>query len=103
VRRFDTIFQNIAVGRMTIDLPNVPSNGTVTVDTAHANLPLGTHIISWAPVTDATSMDDLIVNWLIVATDMIRTVLFNPTGGAIDPASIDFEFIVGSVNPDIDP
>jgi hypothetical protein len=103
VRRFDTIYENLRVGRMTIDLPNVPSNGTVTVDTAHAGLALGTHIISWAPVTDATTIEDLIINWLIVADDLIRTVLFNPTGGAIDPDSIDFEFIVSTVNPLIDP
>jgi hypothetical protein len=88
---------------MTIDLPNVPSNGTVVEDVAHAGIALGTHIVSWAPVTTATSMDDLIITWTIVATDLIRIVLFNPTGGAINPDSIDFEFVVGTVNPDIDP
>ena len=103
MRRFDTVYQNITVGRETIDLPNVPSNGTVVVDTNIVGLTLGTHIVSWAPVTTATTMDDLIVTWMIVAVDTLRTVLFNPTAGAIDPDSIDFEFVFGTVNPDIDP
>jgi hypothetical protein len=88
---------------MTIDLPNVPSNGSVVVDAPHAGIALGTHIVSWAPLTTATTMDDLIITWTIVDTDLIRIVLFNPTGGAIDPDSIDFEFVIGTVNPLIDP
>lgn len=105
MRRFDTIYQNLVVSRLTIDLPNVPSNGTVVVDTATGvgEAPLGTHIITWAPVTLATSMDDLLMTFMIVAADTVRTVLFNPTGGAINPDSIDFEFVLATVNPLIDP
>lgn len=86
--------------RATLDIPNVPSNGTVTIDTAVSNVPLGTHFVSWAPTTLATSLDDLIVTWMIVAENTIRTVLHNPTGGAINPDSIDFEFVLGAINPE---
>ena len=86
--------------RATIDLPNVPSNGSVAVDTVVSGVPLGTHFVSWAPTSLATSLDDLIVTWMVVATDTIRTVLFNPTGGAINPDSIDFEFVLGVINPE---
>lgn len=103
MRRFDTVYQGIMVGRVTIDIPNVVSNGTVTVDTAVTGIALGTHIITWAPVTTATTLDDLIMTWMVVATDLVRVVIFNPTGGAINPDSIDFEFVFGAVNPDIDP
>lgn len=103
MRRFDTIFGGLQVGRVTIDIPNVTANGTVTVDTAVTGLGLGTHIISWAPVTTATTLDDLIITWMIVATDLIRAVIHNPTGGGINPDSIDFEFVFSTVNPDIDP
>lgn len=103
MRRFDTIYEDITVHRPTIDFPSVGSNGTVTVDTAVTGLALGTHIITWAPTSTATTMDDLIVTWMIVATDLLRAVLYNPTGGAIDPDSIDFEFVTGTVNPLIDP
>jgi len=105
VRRFDTIYQNLTVARLTIDIPLIISNGTVTIDTATAvgAAPLGTHIITWAPVSLATSMDDLIVTWMIVAVDTVRTILQNPTGGGINPDSIDFEFVLGQVNSDIDP
>ncbi len=103
MRRFDTIYQNLEVFRVTIDIPNIVSNGTVIIDTTATGVVLGTHIVTWAPVTTATTMDDLIMTFMIVATDTVRTILFNPTGGAINPDSIDFEFVTGTVNPDIDP
>jgi len=103
VRRFDTIFEGLTVARVTIDFPSVSSNGTVVVDTNVPGLALGTHIITWAPLTTATTIDDLLITWMVVAADTLRTVLYNPTGGAIDPDSIDFEFVYGTVNPDIDP
>ena len=67
--------------------------------TGAGGLALGTHIITWAPVTTATSMDDLIVTWMIVATDTVRAVLHNPTGGAINADPIDFEFVLAEVDP----
>ena len=103
MRRFDTIFGGLQVGRATIDIPNIVANGTTVIDTAVTGLDLGTHIISWAPVTTATTMDDLIITFMVVATDLIRAVIHNPTGGAINPDSIDFEFVFSTVNPDIDP
>ena len=103
MRRFDTIYQDLLVSRVTIDIPNIVANGTVTVDTAAPGVALGTHIVSWAPVTTATTMDDLIMTVMVVATDLVRTIWFNPTGGAINPDSIDFEFVSGPVNPLIDP
>ena len=103
MRRFDTIYQNLLVSRVTIDIPNVVANGTVTIDTAATGVALGTHIITWAPVTTATTMDDLILTFMVVATDLVRTVVHNPTAGAINPDSIDFEFVSGTVNPNIDP
>ncbi len=103
MRRFDTIYQNIIVTRATVDIPNIVSNGTVVVDVTATGVALGTHFISWAPTSVATSIDDLIMTFMVVADDLVRIVLFNPTGGAIDPDSIDFEFVTGTVNPDIDP
>lgn len=73
------------------------------VDVTATGVVLGTHIISWAPTSTATTMDDLIMTLMIVANDTVRLVLHNPTGGAINPDPIDFEFVTGTVNPDIDP
>lgn len=103
MRRFDTIYQDLLVTRVTIDIPSIGPNGTTVIDVTATGVLLGTHIISWAPVTTATSMDDLSLTFMVVANDLIRVVLTNPTGGAIDPDSIDFEFVSGTVNPDIDP
>jgi len=103
MRRFDTIFENLLVSRVTIDFPSVGSNATVTIDTAVTGVALGTHLISWTPVTDASSMDDLLIQFLIVDTDLVRTILQNPTGGAIDPGSIDWEFLSGTIRAVIDP
>ena len=95
MRRLDTIYEPLLVIRETIDVPNVEDGDTVVVDTTATGVVLGSHIISWAPVTTATTIDDLIVTWMIVASDLIRSVWFNPTGSDIDPDSIDFEFVVG--------
>ena len=103
MRRFDTIYSNPVVSRISIDIPNINSNSTVVVDSNVPGLALGTHIITWAPVTTATTMDDLLMTFMIVAVDTIRTVFYNPTGGAINPDSIDFEFVTATVNPLIDP
>lgn len=99
--RFDTVYLGITVSRPTIDFPSIGSNSTVVVDSNVPGIALGTHIITWAPTSVATSMDDLIVTWMIVAPDTIRAVLYNPTGGAINPDSIDFEFVTGIVNSEL--
>jgi len=103
MRRFDTIFENLLVSRVTIDFASIGSNATVTIDTSVTGVALGTHLISWTPVTDATSMDDLLIQFLVVDTDLIRAILQNPTGGAIDPDSIDWEFLTGTIRAVIDP
>jgi len=103
MRRFDTIFENLLVSRVTIDFPNILANSTVTIDTAVTGVALGTHLISWTPVSVATSMDDLIFQFLIVDTNLVRTIIQNPTGGGIDPASIDWEFLSGTIRAVIDP
>ena len=104
MRRFDTIYQNIEVFRASaVDFPSIASNGTHVEDVTATGVVLGTHIISWAPTSTATTMDDLIMTLMIVANDTVRLVLHNPTAGAIDPDAIDFEFVTGSVNADIDP
>ncbi len=101
MRRLDTVFQNIVVARATVDIPSIGANGTTVIDVSVTGLVLGYHILSWAPVTTATTMDDLIVTWMVVANDLLRAVFHNPTGGAIDPDSIDFEWVLGTVNPAI--
>lgn len=103
MRRIDTIFRNIRCFEFDIDLPNVVSNGTVSgLVTTTASLPLGTHILSWGFLTSAVSLQDLLVEFKIVNTDTLRYVLQNPTGGAIDPANITFQFVVGTFNSDLD-
>lgn len=103
MRRFDTIFQGITVHRPTVDFPNVGSNSTVSVDVPMVGAVLGTHIITWTPLTDATDIEDMIIQFLVVANDEVRVTLQNPTGGAINPGSIDLEVVFGTVNPEIDP
>lgn len=102
MRRLDTCYRNVRAFEFDIDLPNVNSNATVsgTVSTT-ASFPLGTHIISWGVSSDATSMQDLVVTFLFVDTDLLRYVLNNPTGGAIDPANITFQFLTGEFNTDL--
>ena len=103
MRRLDTVWRNVRSFEFDIDLPNVGSNATVsgTVTTTES-FPLGTHIISWGVLTSAVSMQDLVVTFLFVNTDTLRFVLDNPTGGAIDPANITFQFVTGEFNSDLD-
>lgn len=103
MRRLDTCYRNIRAFEFDIDLPNVVSNGTVSQDvTTTETFPLGTHVISWGVLSDATTLENLVVTFLFVDTDTLRVVLFNPTGGAIDPANITFQFLTGEFNSDLD-
>ncbi len=87
----------IVVASVVVDLPSIPSNGSAFVDVTPATaVPLGTHIISWAPLTDATSIDDLMIQFLVVAANTVRITMQNPTPGPIDPASITFQFITAT-------
>jgi len=100
VRRFDTVFQNIQVVETTINFPSVPSNGSVFFDVA-VTLAQGTEVISFAPITDATSLDDLVIQVFVPVTDVLRFTLFNPTAGAIDPDSIDWRVVTGIANSEL--
>lgn len=87
----------IVVASATVDLPSIGSKAAASVDVnTVAPVPLGTHIISWAALTDATSIDDLLIQILVVAADTVRITMQNPTAGAIDPDPITFQFITAT-------
>lgn len=100
MRRFDTVFQDIQVFETTINFPSVGSNASLFVDVA-VTLAQGTEIISFAPITDATSLDDLIIQVFVPVTNVMRFTLFNPTAGAIDPDSIDWRVVTGVANSEL--
>jgi len=95
------MFTDLHIYEATVNIPSIGSNGTAVIDVPVTGPALGTHIISWEPVTTATTLDDLILTFMVVADDEIRIVAFNPTGGAIDPDPIDFQFFTGRANPDL--
>lgn len=102
MRRFDTVFRNIRSFEVAVDFPNVNSNQTISNDVVTTeSFPLGTHILSWGFGSDATDIDDMILQFYFVDTDTLRYTLQNPTGGAIDPGSIDVQFVTGEFNPDL--
>lgn len=103
MRRFDTVFRNIRVVEATVNLPSIASNRAESLDiaTAVGAAPLGTEILAFAPITDASTLDDLILQLIVVATDTLRITMQNPTAGAIDPASIDFRIVTGFINADL--
>lgn len=100
--RLDTLFRNIAVYTRTIDFPSVNSNSTEVIDvpTPVGGAPLGT-IVNLIPLTDASSFDDMIMQAKVVSVDSIRFTMNNPTGGAINPDSVDFAIWVGEINLDL--
>ncbi len=100
--RLDTLFRNIQVYTITLDFPSVNSNGSAVIDqaTAAGAAPLGT-IVNLVPLTDASSFDDMILQAHVVSTDSIRFVMQNPSGGAINPDSVDFAIWTGQINTDL--
>jgi hypothetical protein len=87
----------IQVTSVTIDIPSIGANGSFTTDfTTLVDVPLGTHILSWAPLTDATSLDDLIIQFVVVDTNTVRFTADNPSAGAVDPDPITFQFITAT-------
>lgn len=78
-----------------VDFPNIGSNSAVSLDFTMP-VTLGMHILSWTPLTDASSVQDLIIQILIVADNTVRVTMMNPTAGAVDPDPIDFQFIVAT-------
>lgn len=103
MRRFDTVFRDIQVFETTLNFPSIASNRSEFIDVATAvgAAPLGTEIISFAPITTATTLDDLIVQIMVVDTDLVRITMMNPTAGAIDPDAIDFRIVTGIANADL--
>lgn len=98
--RLDTLFRNIRVFTITLDFPSVGSNGTEVINQAVSNLPLGT-VVELIPLTDASSFDDMLVQAKVVTANSIRFIMNNPSGGAIDPASVDFAIWTGEINTDL--
>ena len=86
----------IRVRSTVLDIPSIGANGSFTTDIAVVDTPLGTHILSWAPLTDATSIDDLMIQFVVVADDVLRITIDNPSAGATDPDEITFQFITAT-------
>ena len=87
----------IVVASAVVDLPNIGSKNADSIDiTTETEVPLGTHILSWAALTDATSIDDLMIQFLVVAANTVRVTMQNPTAGAINPDPITFQFITAT-------
>ncbi len=104
MRRFDTVFRNIKVFQpISVDFPNVIANGTVSGDiTTVTSFPLGTALIAWGFLEDASVIEDMQIQFIFINTDTLRFTLSNPTGGAIDAGALDMWFVTGELNPDID-
>ncbi len=103
MKRFDSVFRDIRVVEVTLDFPSIGSKQAEFIDvpTTVGAAPLGTQILGFTPITTATTIDDLLIQALIVATDTVRFTLQNPSAGAIDPDSIDFRVVTGFINPDL--
>jgi hypothetical protein len=104
VHRFDTIFRNIKVFQpVAVDFPLVASNGTVSGDiTTVSSFPLGTALITWGFLDDASSIADMQIQFVFVDVDTLRFTLRNPTGGGIDAGSLNMFFVTGELNTDVD-
>lgn len=87
-------FSPIIVTSTELDFPSIGSKSAASIDITVSGIPLGTHVVSWAPTTDATSIDDLLIQFLVVAADTVRVTIQNPTAGAVDPDPITFQFIL---------
>lgn len=102
MRRMDTCYRNIRMFEVDIDFPNVNSNSTVSGDiTTVESFPLGSHIMQYGFGSDATDIEDMILQFKFVAADTLRYTLQNPTGGAINPGIITTQFCIGEFNSDL--
>ncbi len=104
MRRFDTVFRDIKVFQpVSVDFPNVNSNATVSGDiTTVTSFPLGTALLSWGFLEDASVIQDLQIQFVFINTDTLRFTLSNPTGGAINAGALNMFFVTGELNLDID-
>lgn len=80
-----------------IDIPSIASNSSFTTDITVEGIELGTHVVSWAPLTLATSLDDLLIQFLVVDTNTVRFTADNPSAGAVDPDPITFQFALAQL------
>jgi hypothetical protein len=103
MRRLDTCYRNIRLFSVDFDYPNVNSNSTVIQDfTTTAGFPLGTHILTWGFGSDATGIEDLLLQFKFVDVDTLRMTLTNNTGGAINAGVITTQFVTGEFNEDLE-
>ena len=104
MRRLDTVFRDIKVFQpVPVDFPSIGSVSTISGDIVTVtSFPLGTALIAWGFLEDASVIQDLQIQFIFINTNTLRFTLSNPTGGAIDPGSLDMWFVTGELNPDID-
>ena len=102
MRRLDSVYRNIRMFEVDHDFPSVGSNSSVANDVTTAlSFPLGTHVIQWGFGSDATSLQDLILQVAFVDTNTLRMILFNPTAGAVDPGLVTVQLVTGEFNSDL--
>ncbi len=94
MRRLDTCYRNLRLFSVDFDYPNVNSNSTVFQDfVLTQTFPLGTHILTWGFGSDATGIEDMVLQFKFVDVDTMRMTLNNLTGGAIDAGVITPQFV----------
>ena len=77
------------VGSTTVDVGNITagSTGTVTIAVPGARADMGMTVMVGLPSTISPSL----IPWgNVTANDVVTLYLYNPTGGAIDPASATY-------------
>lgn len=102
MRRLDSVYRNIRSFEVDFDYPLVNSNSSVSQDfSTTQTFPVGTHIIQWGFGEAAGNIEDLIIQFRFVDSNVLRLVLNNPTGGNIDGGTILTQFVTGEFNTDL--
>ena len=95
MRRLDTVYRDIRIARPTLTFPTVNPNSAIFFDLAVTGLEVGSHLITWAPVEDSRTFDDLVLQWLCISPDLLRVAMINATCMMISPGIIDCIFVFG--------